>query len=68
MTSRLTFILEEVPSNGGRATSEFIFRDLDRRRWTSGDPIATVTRRPHSWGPAQYHFPQAMSISIENLD
>jgi hypothetical protein len=39
MTSRLTFILEEAPSNGGRATSEFIFRDLDRRRWTSGDPI-----------------------------
>jgi hypothetical protein len=36
----VTFHLEEVPSNGGRVTSEVIFRDLDRRGWPSGAPIA----------------------------
>jgi hypothetical protein len=36
----VTFHLEEVPNNGGRATSEVMLRDLDRRRWPSGAPIA----------------------------
>jgi hypothetical protein len=57
----VTFHLEEVPSNGGRAKSEVIFRDSDRRIWPSGaliicdsSPIPMSLVYPIIRGPEEF--------------